>query len=360
MTVISLGTHSVGRGSPCLVIAEAGVNHNGDPALAHALIDAAVEAGAGCVKFQHFRSEDLVTAAIAKAPYQTINTGADGDQLTMLKALELPAERHAELKAHCDARGVLYLCTPYDPVSADQLAAIGVAGYKVASTDTTNTILLRHLAAKQRPLIVSTGMCDLADVAQAVNTLREGGMDGKVALLHCVAQYPAPVEQLNLRAMATLEQAFGWPVGFSDHSPGVDACAWAAALGASIVEKHFTLDRALPGPDHRVSLEPQELGRLVAQIRAVEAALGDGVKRIMPIEAPNRRHMQKSLVATRQLVAGAVLTAADIAAKRSSTGLAPAWIDRMIGQPLRVGLEADEPITLDAVIWGPGNTETPC
>lgn len=350
---IRIGPHDIGPGHPCLVIAEAGVNHNGDAELAHRLVDAAADAGADVVKFQCFQTGKLVTAGAAKADYQRATTG-EGGQEAMLRALELPVEVHAALLEHCGARGITYLCTPYDDDSADMLERIGVSGFKIASTDTTNTPFLARLAARGLPTILSTGMCGLGDVEAAVAAWRAVPGHGGLALLHCLAEYPAPMEQLNLRAMATLERAFRVPVGYSDHTAGIDAASWAAVLGAAVIEKHFTLDRALPGPDHRASVEPGEMREMIRSIRCATAALGDGVKRVMPAEAANEPVMRKSLVSLRPIPAGAPIGEGDVAAKRPGLGLAPSWGARVVGRRARVAIPADTPLTLDMIVWDEG------
>ncbi len=349
---VRIGTRAVGPGQACLVVAEAGVNHNGDPATALRLVDAAVAAGADAVKFQSFVAADLVTATARKASYQEETTGAGGSQLAMLRALELEPEAQARIKAHCDAAGILYLCTPYDHRSIDRLDALDVAAFKVASTDTTNVPLLRYLAGKGRPVILSTGMCSLADVELAVDTLRRGGLENHIVLLQCTAEYPAPLDEINLRAMRTLEQAFLCPAGFSDHTRGIEAASWAVALGACMVEKHFTLSRRMEGPDHRASLEPAEMARLVQTVRRVEAALGSGRKEVTPSEAANRDRMRKSLVVTRPVRAGERISARDLACKRPGNGLPPSWLDRVSGRRAARDLEADTLLTMDAVDWG--------
>jgi len=348
---VSLGDKRVGPGQPCFVIAEAGVNHNGDMSLAYRLVDAAVEAGADAIKFQAFITEDLITPAAPKAGYQVETTGELGSQYSMLKALELSGAQHRALKEYCDQKGISYLCTPYENASADMLDALGVAAYKIASTDTTNTPFLRHVAGKGRPVLLSTGMSTLAEVEQALAALRSGGLQHEIVLLHCTSEYPAPLEECNLRAMQTMTQAFGLPVGFSDHTAGIGASPWAVALGACLVEKHFTLDRGLPGPDHRASLEPGELAGLVKTIRNVEAALGDGLKRPSPSELPNKPHMQKSLVARRAIRAGSLITAEDLACKRPGFGLPPAWLDRLVGQRAAQDIPAETLLTLASIAW---------
>lgn len=341
----------IGPGNPCFIIAEAGVNHNGDVKLAHNLINVAAEAGADAVKFQSFLTEDLVTTKAQKARYQIETTGQSGGQFAMLKSLELTANQQKELKAHCDDTGILYLCTPYEAKSADLLEGIGVAAYKIASSDTTNIPFLRYIAKKGIPLILSTGMSSLGEVEESVNELKLHGLDGKIIILQCTSEYPAPVNEINLRAMKTMELAFGCPVGFSDHTQGIGASSWAVAVGACIIEKHFTLDRNMPGPDHRASIEPKELADLVRTIRDVEAALGDGIKRSMPSELPNKTRMQKSLVATRSLAAGGTIQETDLTCKRPGNGLPPKWFDRVVGKKVAREIQKGEMLELSSIIW---------
>lgn len=349
---VHIGASPVGPGHPCFVIAEIGVNHNGDMALAKRLIDAAAGTGVDCVKFQLYKTDELVTKTAPKAAYQVDTTGAAGAQRAMLEALELGPEQQAELAAYCADKGLLYICTPYDAPSVDALDAIGVAAYKIASTDTNNLPFLRYVASKGRPTILSTGMSDLGEVEASLGALLDGGLSrDQVVVLHCLSEYPAPVDQLNLRAMVTMRDALGVVTGYSDHTPGVGASPWAVCLGASMIEKHFTLDRGLEGPDHRASIEPDELRELVQTVRAVESALGDGVKRPAPAEIPNRPRMRKSVVARAAIPAGATLTLADLALKRPGDGLEPKWLDRLVGQKTRRALAPDELVTLAAVDW---------
>ncbi len=351
ITPVALAGHSIGPLQPCFVIAEVGVNHNGDMDVAHTLIDQARQAGADAVKFQSFFPEDLVTAQVPKAGYQAETTGAGEGQLDMLRRLALSAEQQGMLKAHCDRAGILYLCTPYELRSAEMLDAMGVAGFKVGSTDTVNVPFLRHLARLGRPVILSTGTCTLEEVAVGVGALNDGGAGDRTVLMHCVSQYPAPPDQVNLRAMATMESTFQVPVGFSDHTPGVGVAPWAAAAGACCIEKHYTLDKALPGPDHRASLDTRELAETVRQIRAVEAALGDGVKRPAPCEAANTRIIRRSLVAARAIAAGQVIDADDLTAKRPATGLAPSEFDRVVGRRAARAIAEGEILTTQSVDW---------
>jgi N-acetylneuraminate synthase len=348
--VIHIDGREIGGDHACLVIAEAGANHNGDLSRAHDLIDAAAAAGADAVKFQSFVTEELVTRSALKAAYQQETTSGSQAQFEMLKTLEIAPAQQRELMAHCRECGVVFLSTPYDWPSADALDALGISAFKVASTDTTNVPFLEFLAAKGRPILLSTGMCDLGEVEAAVRACRAGG-PAPLVLLHCTSEYPAPVAESNLRAMETLRRAFACPVGFSDHTPGIGVAPWAVAVGACVLEKHFTLDRTLPGPDHRASLEPAELAELVRTVRAVEAALGDGVKRPVPSELRNKPVMQKSIVARRDIAAGEVLAADALTCKRPATGLPPAYWSRVVGRRAARAIGADEPLTLGAVAW---------
>jgi len=341
----------IGSGNPCFIISEAGVNHNGNMELAHKLINAAANAGADAVKFQSFVTEALVTPAAQKAAYQIETTGQNGRQFDMLKKLELSGDQQKELKCHCDEAGILYLCTPYEERSVDFLEEINVAAYKIASTDVTNIPFLRYIARKGIPVILSTGMSFLGEVEEAVNELKLRGLDGKIIILQCTSEYPAPLNEINLRVMKTMGLAFGCPVGFSDHTPGIGASPWAVAVGACVVEKHFTLNRNMQGPDHRASIEPEELNELVKIIHDVEAALGDGIKRPMPGEIENKPRMQKSLVAKCSIVAGEIIRAADLTCKRPSNGLPPVWFDRLVGKRAKKEIGKNDLIALDKIDW---------
>jgi N-acetylneuraminate synthase len=352
---VKIQNFKIGKNNPCFIIAEAGVNHNGDVDTAHKLIDAAKLSGADAVKFQSFKAEALVTPQSKKAHYQLQTTCGDDSQFSMLKKLELSAREQAKLKNHCDEKGMLYLCTPYEVESADLLEKIGVDAYKVASTDTSNTPFLRYLAKKNIPVLLSTGMSCLGDVEESVDELRNHGLDGKIIILQCTSEYPAPVEEINLRAMQTMEMAFRCPVGFSDHTQGIGASPWAVAVGACVIEKHFTLDRSMEGPDHNASIEPKEMALLVKTIRDVELALGDGIKKIMPSERKNKTKMQKSLVAAHKILAGTTIQMEDLVCKRPGNGLPPKWLDRVIGRQAAKELEKEEVLTLDTIDWRKNN-----
>jgi len=336
-----VGDREIGGDAPTFVVAEAGVNHNGDLRLARQLIDAAKGAGADAVKFQTFRSEALVSRHAPKAAYQRTATSAGESQAEMLAHLELTREQHVELRDHSAKAGILFFSAPFDHASVDALAELGVGLFKVPSGEITNFPLLRQIAGKGRPVILSTGMSTLDEVAEAVAAIGAAG-DPPLALLHCVSAYPAPVEEMNLRALDTLRARFGCPVGLSDHTVGIEVALGAVARGAVIVEKHLTLDKALPGPDHRASLEPVEFAALVRGIRAIEAALGDGEKRPMPSEADVRRVARKSLVASRPLRAGEPLTAEAVAVKRPGTGIPPSQLASVLGRRVRRDVAADE------------------
>jgi N,N'-diacetyllegionaminate synthase len=336
----------IGPAQPCFIIAEAGVNHNGDPDMARRLVDAAVEAGADAVKFQTFVAEELVAPSARKAAYQLEDTDASESQLEMLKHLTLPHEDFTHLHNHCRERDILFMSTPFDGESADFLEQLGVPAYKIPSGEITNLPFLEHVARKGKPMIVSTGMAWLGEVEAAVRAIKGAG-DPPLALLHCVSNYPAAPGEVNLRAMHTMEASFGLPVGYSDHTPGVEVALAAAALGACILEKHFTLDRTLPGPDHRASLEPEELASLVRGIRTVEASLGHGRKEPAASEADTAAVARRSLVAAQDIPAGTPITEAMIAVRRPGTGLPPAFRSYLIGRTAREFIPAGSVLTLE-------------
>ncbi len=348
---IRIDDKMIGPGYPCFIIAEAGVNHNGDIEIAKKLVDAAVEARADAVKFQSFVAEELVTSGAPKAEYQIQSIGGDNGQYSMLKGLELRDDNHEELKEYCTEAGILYLCTPYDKISVEMLDGMDVAAFKIAATDTTNIPFLRYVGSKGRPVILSTGMSTLGEIEQAVEALNAGGLVGKIILLHCTSSYPAPIDEANLRAILTMEQAFCCPVGYSDHTVGIGVSPWSVAVGACVIEKHFTLSREMSGPDHRASLEPDELFELVRTVRLVEAALGDGVKRPMASELKNKPLMQKSLVARQKIEAGTIICAEKLTFKRPGVGLCPSWIDRVVGKCAAVDIMEDDILRMSSIVW---------
>lgn len=344
--MFEIAGQKIGAGSPAFIIAEAGVNHNGDLRMAHELVDVAAKAGADAVKFQTFIAEKSITAAAIKADYQRITTGNEESQLEMARKLELSFDDFRELKLYCDERGIVFLSTPFDLESVDFLHSLGVPALKVSSGDLTNHPLLRRVASKGVPVILSTGMADLDEVEEATEVVRAEGND-RIVLLQCVTNYPADPADVNLRAMRTMAQAFNVPVGYSDHTLGIEVAIGAAALGACVIEKHFTLDRNLAGPDHRASLEPRELESLVHGIRKVEAALGAGVKTPAASEASNAAVARRSLVAACDIQAGTVITRESISCKRPGTGLPPKMLERIVGKTALVDLRAGTLLELD-------------
>ena len=340
MGLVEIGHHSVGPGSPCFIIAEAGVNHNGDVESARRLVDVAVEAGADAVKFQTFHAGKLASIDAPKAEYQLQTTPDAESQLEMLRGLELSPQAHRELQAYCAERGVLFMSTPFDNESADLLDELKVPVFKIGSGEITNWPLLEHVAAKGKPLILSTGMSYLSEVDEAVRVIRGLGCD-QLILLHCVTNYPAEPADANLRAMQTMAMAFDVPVGYSDHTLGINVPVAAVALGACVIEKHFTLDRTLPGPDQAASLEPNEFSAMVAGIRTVEAALGQAKKEPSPSEMANRRIARRSLAASVDIPAGSVLERHTLTTLRPATGIQPPVLEEILGlrviRPLNAG-----------------------
>jgi N,N'-diacetyllegionaminate synthase len=336
---ISIGGRRAGKGEPCLIIGEAGVNHNGNPELARKLVDAAAEAGCDAVKFQTFKADRVCSPAAPKAAYQQQTTGTEESQLDMGRKLELPFTVFQELHQYAATRGILFLSTPFDYESADFLAALQVPAIKIPSGEITNLPFLEHVARDGYPLIISTGMATMEEVAVALETVYNAD-NRQVILLHCVSNYPADPAGMNLRAMRTLEDAFGVAVGLSDHTVGTEVAFAAVALGACIIEKHFTLSCQLPGPDHRASLEPQELARLVKGIRTIEAALGDGVKRPVAEEVNVASVARRSLVAAQFIPAGTALTVDMIDILRPGTGLPPVMRSQLLGRLVKRDVEA--------------------
>jgi N,N'-diacetyllegionaminate synthase len=347
--MIQFNGRAIGKGAPCFIIAEAGVNHNGDLALARQLIDCAAKAGADAVKFQTFKAERLATADAPKADYQKRNTAETESQMEMLKRLELTHEMHLNLIDHCAKQGVQFLSTPFDEKSADELISLGLGLLKLPSGEITNLPFLEHVASLRVPVILSTGMSSLEEVAQAVEVFRAAGNE-QLVLLHCVSNYPADPADSNLRAMHTMEEAFGLPVGFSDHTDGNEIALAAVALGACVIEKHFTLDRGLPGPDHQASLEPDQLSAMIRGIRHVEAALGDGIKRPVANERNTVEVARRSIVADCDIPANCLITAQMLAMRRPGTGLPPVMGPKIAGRRARTAIPAGTIISLDMLL----------
>lgn len=346
---VQIGDREVGPGQPCFIVAEAGVNHNGQIELAEQLVDIAIEAGADAVKFQTFKAERVVSACAPKADYQLRTTDAAESQLDMLRGLELSADDHRTLMARCAERNILFLSSAFDESSADLLNELGVAAFKIPSGEITNLPFLDHIARMGKSMIMSTGMSTLGEVETAVKTIRDAG-NNDLVLLHCVSNYPADPADVNLRAMATMATAFSVPTGYSDHMAGIEVALAAVAMGACVIEKHFTTDRNLVGPDHEASVQPDELKALVRGVRIVESALGDGCKTPAASEANTAAVARKSLVAAQDVSAGTTLTDELVAVKRPGTGLPPSMLQYVLGRSTQVDLAADTIIDLGMLL----------
>jgi len=330
-----------------LIIAEAGVNHNGDMNIARALIDAASESGADIVKFQSFTAERLVTGSALKADYQTINTGSNESQYLMLKRLELTEKMHEELITYATKRNIEFFSTAFDLQSLDYLMSLGMERIKIPSGEITNLPYLRRVGSFGKQVILSTGMSNMADIEAALDILENAGTPrSQIIVLHCNTEYPAPMNEVNLRAMQSISQAFGVNVGFSDHTKGVEIAIAAVALGASVIEKHFTLDCKMPGPDHRASIEPTDLARLVSSIRNVELAMGDGIKRAGPSEVRNISIVRKSIVAACPIRQGETFSFDNLIVKRPGSGISPMLWDEVVGKIAHRDFAMDELIEL--------------
>ena len=327
------------------IIAEAGVNHNGSFELAKQLVDKAVWAGADCIKFQTFNSKNLVSKNAQKADYQKKTTDSSESQLEMLKKLELSKEEFIELRDYCNQKGIMFLSTPFDLESIDFLASIGVKTWKVPSGEITNYPFLRAIGKRKESVIMSTGMCTLVEVRNALNVLTEFGTTD-ITLLHCTTEYPAPYDSVNLNAMLTLQNEFSYRVGYSDHTNGIEVPVAAVAMGASVIEKHFTLDKKMEGPDHKASLEPNELKQMVQSIRNVELALGDGIKKPSEAEKKNIAIARKSIVAACDIKKGEMFTEENLTAKRPGNGISPMNWAEVLGKIAKRDFSEDEIIEL--------------
>lgn len=314
-----------------LIIAEAGVNHNGSIEIAKKLIDCASIAGCDVVKFQTFKAENLAVQNASKAPYQKVTTGSDESQLDMLKKLELPYDFHKELIEYAKSKNIMFLSTPFDVESVDFLDNLGMKLFKIPSGEVTNYPVLRAIGKTGKPVILSTGNSEINEIRDSINVLKKFGTS-KISLLHCNSEYPTPLEDVNLNAMLTLKNEFGLDVGYSDHTTGFETAIAATALGAKIYEKHFTLDRTMQGPDHKASLEPDELIKLVRFIRNTEKLLGDGKKIPSKSEIKNREVARKSIVAKCDIKAGETLTEENLTTKRPATGLSPMRWEDVLGK----------------------------
>ena len=331
-----------------LIIAEAGVNHNGDIAKAKALIDKGAEGGVDYVKFQTFKAGNLVTKQAKRAAYQDRNTQDNDSQYEMLKKLELSQKDHQELIDYCTQKGIKFLSTGFDFESLEFLAGLGITIAKVPSGEITNLPYLRKVATLFTEVILSTGMANITEIKDAVKVLTDNGVSkDKITVLHCNTEYPTPMEDVNLKAMLHIHRELGVPVGYSDHTLGIEVPIAAVALGAMVIEKHFTLDKTLPGPDHKASLEPEELKAMVIAIRNIEKAIGgSGLKEVSKSEAKNKPIVRKSIVAAKKIVKGESFTIENLTVKRPGTGISPMQWDEVIGKTAKKDFEEDDLIEL--------------
>jgi N,N'-diacetyllegionaminate synthase len=330
-----------------LIIAEAGVNHNGSLETAKKLIDSAADAGVDIIKFQTFNSKNLVSKSARMAEYQQKNTGHDESQYAMLKKLELSVEDHLELIRHCNGRGIRFFSTAFDMESIDFLHSLHMGLWKIPSGEITNYPYLKKIASYQEPVILSTGMCNLEDIEASLDVLlKEGCKKQDVTILHCNTEYPTPYSDVNLRAMQEIEKKFGTKVGYSDHTNGIEVPIAAVAMGACVIEKHFTLDRNMEGPDHKASLEPNELKKMVESIRNIESALGTGHKVVSPSEKKNIEIARKSIVAARDIAKGEILSENNLTVKRPGNGISPMRWNDVVGTAAVRNFSEDEVIEL--------------
>jgi N,N'-diacetyllegionaminate synthase len=332
-----------------IIIAEAGVNHNGDLNLAKRLIDVAAHAGADYVKFQTFKAERLVTKSAQLASYQLENTkGKESSQFSMLKRLELSRENHLELMDYCQEKGIRFLSTPFDIESAYELVELGLSLFKIPSGEITNFPFLDAIGKFKRDVILSTGMSSLGEIESALSVLEKAGTERKqISVLHCNTQYPTPFEDVNLKAMQTIKNALKVNVGYSDHTEGIEIPIAAVAMGATIIEKHFTLDKSMEGPDHKASLNPEELVQMVKSIKKIELALGDGIKRPTASEIANKQVIRKSLFVSKPIFAGEVLTFENLTSKRPGDGISPSLIEIVVGRTAKINLEVDHKLNFE-------------
>ncbi|MDD4651092.1 MAG: N-acetylneuraminate synthase [Methanothrix sp.] len=348
MNQIEIDGRYVGEGKSCFIIAEAGVNHNGSLDCAKKLIDTAKWAGADAVKFQIFKAEDIAIPQAKKAEYQKNTTSRDESQFDMIKRLELSEDEFRHLANYAKERNILFLSTPFSISSVNLLEEMNVSAYKIASGEITNYPLLEHIARKGKPIILSTGMCTLEEIGEALKIINEAG-EKRVILLHCVTSYPVKIDEINLKAIETIRNAFKQPVGLSDHTLGKTSSIAAVAMGACTIEKHFTLCRNLPGPDHKASLEPIELKELIGAIRDVERAMGNGIKKPTLEEEKIKMTVRKSLVAAIEIPKDSKITQEMIGIKRPGTGIAPKNLMSVIGKRAKIDIQKDSLITWDAI-----------
>jgi N-acetylneuraminate synthase/N,N'-diacetyllegionaminate synthase len=348
MHKVKIGDRVVGEGAPVFIIAEAGVNHNGDLETAKRLIEVAAAAGADAIKFQTFQPDKMVSRSAGKAEYQKRGAGENETQLEMLQRLQLTEGAHWILHDDCKTQGIMFLSSAFDDESVELLERVGVPAYKVPSGEITNLPLLETIAKLGKPMILSTGMATMDEIAEALSALGWPHAQNLI-LLHCNSSYPTPVDEVNLLAMKTLRQTYLLPVGFSDHTLGWEVALAAVALGAHVIEKHFTLSHDAPGPDHHISLEPEELRKMIRQIRNIERALGNKEKKPTASELETQRVARKSLVAACDIAAGTILRPEQLLAKRPGIGIPPKYIDRIVEHRAKVNIAKDTVLTWELV-----------
>jgi N,N'-diacetyllegionaminate synthase len=346
VNMLRIGDKRIGAGQPTFFIAEGGVNHNGNVENAKRLVEIAADAGADAVKFQTFRAEELASSAAPKAKYQEDHSGADESQLEMLKRLELSTEDFQEIEKHARLREIIFLSTPFDTESVDMLDQLRVPAFKIPSGEITNWPLLEYIAAKNRPVILSTGMSYLSEVEEAIGVIRAAGCS-HLAVLHCTSNYPAAAASSNLRAMQTISETFDVPTGLSDHTLGMEMAIAAVAMGARIIEKHFTLDKSLPGPDHQASLAPNELRSLIHSIREVESGMGDGIKRPTPSEEETRDVARRSIITRQEILKGTTIERQMLVFKRPGNGIPPSKLAEIVGRKVTRTIPADSKLEFE-------------
>lgn len=345
---VNIGDKKIGEREPCFIVAEVGVNHNGDIKLAKKLVDAAKQSGADAVKFQTFKTENLVTRDAPPAEYQK-KYALVASQYGMLKKLELSEAEFRELSSYCGKKKIIFLSTPFDSQSAEFLYKLGVPAFKISSGDLTNVPLLKQIAKYDRPIILSTGMSSIKEIGNAVKVINSVG-NKELILLHCTSSYPADIGDVNLRAMDTLRDKFGTLVGYSDHTEGIEISIVACARGARIIEKHFTLNKSLRGPDHAASIEPEEFKTMVSSIRRVEISLGSGLKKITSKEKLTRDVVRKSIVTAVRVPKGTKLKKEMLTIKRPGTGIPPEYFDKILGKKTKIDIGRDRVLTWAVLI----------
>lgn len=342
---IKIGLKSIGRSHPCFIIAEAGVNHNGDLSRAKEMIDVAANCGVDAIKFQSFITKELILSNVEMAEYQKANLSQDGSQFEMLKKLEVSAEKMLELKNYADSRNITFLTTPFDQISLDALDICDLDAFKVASTDTTNLIFLRKIASKGKPMLLSTGMTYLSEIKYVLDDLAR--INENIILLHCTSNYPTPPAEVNLEVLKSFNKEFDMIMGFSDHTEGIGASPYSLMYGVKVIEKHFTLDKNLPGPDHVASLEPKELTSLVTAVRKAEKYIGSSIKYPTISELGTRSSLQKSVVAARKINVGQIIKLEDLNTKRTGgIGIPALYVDQIVGKRANRLFQQDEVIEI--------------